>query len=352
MRRVVRAAPRISRITSAVIPIAAAYRLHRVKTAHLEDAEAKQRLEALHAESAERLYHLFVEMRGGVLKIGQFLSCRVDLLPPIWIQWLSKLQDQVPAVPTEEIKACIEAELGRSPEALFDSFDEEPLAAASLAQVHAAVLHDGTPVVVKVQVPGVAEVVDADLRAVRILAHALRDLLPPGDTETILGELEASVRRELSYTAEAQNLQDFAAHFADDPDVVVPCVYEELSGQKVLTMERVQGGRLMDYLDAASPADRDRVFEILLTCVSAQVLEHGLLHADPHPGNFLVCEGPRLAVLDFGSVQRYSKAERAAYAGLAMAILNGDSEALAQRFRRWAFLPKAVNSARCRSSPR
>ncbi|MGB0592243.1 MAG: ABC1 kinase family protein [Myxococcota bacterium] len=335
VRDAMRATPRVSRIVTEGLRIAAGYRLHALRTAHLTEAEAEQRLQALHHASAERLRELCVELRGGVLKVGQLLSCRMDLLPEPWIASLSQLQDRVPPVDVDTITARVEDVLGAPLEVLFARFDLEPIAAASLAQVHGAALHDGTEVVVKVQVPGVETCIEADLHAMRVLGHWLGDLLPFGDLDTVLNELERSLLEELDYEAEARHTSDFADYAAASPGVLVPTVHPSHSGATVLTQGRIRGARLIDYLEACEQrgeegaADRDALFTVLMQSVCAQVLRDGLMHADPHPGNFLVCEGPRLAVLDFGCVQRFTEPERHAYARLVGAVLTRNTSEMA-----------------------
>jgi ubiquinone biosynthesis protein len=343
VRGAMRATPRVSRIVTEGIRIAAGYRLHAVRTAHLSDEETSARLEELHHSSAERLRELCIELRGGVLKVGQLLSCRMDLLPEPWIRSLAQLQDRVPPVDTSAITERIEEVLGAPVTELFARFDLEPIAAASLAQVHGAALHDGTEVVVKVQVPGVETCVEADLHAMRVLGHWLGDLLPFGDLDTVLDELERSLLEELDYEAEARHTSDFAACAAASPGVVVPTVHLSHSGATVLTQGRIQGARLIDYLEGCEQrgedgaSDRDALFTILMESVCAQVLRDGLMHADPHPGNFLVCEGPRLAVLDFGCVQRFAESERHAYARLVGAILTRNTAHMAQHLDAMGF---------------
>ena len=344
------ATPRFARIAGELLRIIAAYRWHaavsRPRAELLGAAADAEALEALHARSAERLYQLCVELRGGVLKLGQFTSSRVDVLPRPYIVALSRLQDRVPPVSAHAIATRIEEELGDSPDALFARFDATPIAAASLAQVHAAQLTDGTPVAVKVQVPGIEAIVETDLAALRVVAPALRDLLPFLDIETIATELTRALRAELDFRAEAAHAAAFAECFAGDPDIVVPAVHGPLSSRRVLVLEHIAGERLIDYLDAcerrgdAGARDRDRLFEILIRSFCAQVLQHGLLHADPHPGNFLVLSGdsgPRLALLDFGCVQTYPAARRRAYAELALAVLAGDAARMSSAFEAMGF---------------
>lgn len=356
----VRATPRFARVSGELLRLAARYRaaaaLRPTHSGLLGPASAARALERLHRSNARRLHDLCIELRGGVLKLGQFASSRVDLLPEAYVASLSRLQDRVPPVPTAAIRARVAEEIG-DPAERFAAFEDAPIAAASLAQVHGAVLHDGRRVVVKVQVPGVERAVEADLAALRVAAPVLAGLFPGFDLETTAEELCRSVAEELDYLAEAEHAADFTARFADREDVVVPQVHRELSSRRVLVLERIDGVRLVDWLDAceargeAGAQERDRLFEILLGSFCAQVLEHGLCHADPHPGNFLVVEGepgPRLALLDFGSVQPYPPERRRAWASLALAILGRDHAAMSRLFRELGFASRSGDDATLR----
>ena len=339
-----RAIPRSARVASELLRLAAAYRLDaamRPAREVLGGARAAETArERLHGMSAERLHALCVELRGGVLKLGQFASTRVDLLPPAYAKALARLQDQVPALPGEAIRTRIRQELGERAELLLD-LEQQALGAASLAQVHGARLADGSRLAVKVQIPGIETVIAADLAALRIAVPALSDLLPGLDLGTLVRELSSALSEELDYRNEARSAAAFASAFSGDPDVLVPRIYLELSSRRVLVMERLDGERLSEWLEATATRgergaqERDRLLGILLRVYCAQVLDHGMLQADPHPGNFLVLpgpEGPRLGLLDFGCVQEYTPERRRTWAQLGLAILARDEARLRRLF--------------------
>lgn len=340
---VVRATPRFARVTGEVLRLVALYRVQRTRDELLSPQRAAREREALHRHAAERLYDLCVELRGGVLKIGQFASTRMDLLPQAYVEALSKLQDRVPAVPYESIATRIADELGAPPDEVFASFERTPIAAASLAQVHGATLRDGTRVAVKVQVPGIEDVIEADLLALSVLSSMLRDLLPQLDVPTIAGELARAVREELDYVREAVNARAVAASFAGDARVVVPAVHETLSTSRVLVMDRIDGVPLLAFLDGCEQRGeegaraRDHVLATLIDATCAQVLRDGLFQGDPHPGNFLVTGVARLALLDFGAVQVLSRAQRDGYAELAGAVLLGNATRAAELLHELGF---------------
>lgn len=340
---VVRATPRFARVTGEVLRIAAAYRVHATRAELLSPERAARERERLDRRSAERAYALCVELRGGVLKVGQFASSRLDLLPEPWVAALSRLQDRVPPVPADAIEARIEVELGAPVADAFATFEPEPIAAASLAQVHGATLRDGARVAVKVLVPGIEEKVEADLAALTVLASVLRDAFPQVDLPTIAAELARSVRAELDYVREAESGRAVARSFAGDARVVVPAPHATLCTRRVLTMERAFGTPIVAFLEACEARGeegaraRDAVLATLIDVTCAQVLRDGLFQADPHPGNFLVTEDERLVLLDFGAATTLEPAVRSAYADLARAVVLGDAGRAAERLHDLGF---------------
>jgi predicted unusual protein kinase regulating ubiquinone biosynthesis (AarF/ABC1/UbiB family) len=347
-RDALRAAPRLALIVSDGLSLLARHRLEGAFDAARAElaGEPGPVRDGLHARSARRARRLCERLRGGVLKLGQFASTRMDLLPEPWLAELSRLQDRVPPLPASVVAGRLAAELGPDWGGRFASFEPTPLAAASLAQVHGATLADDTPVAVKVLVPGIEDVVEADLAALRLLLPTLSDLLPRVDLATLAGELERAVRGELDLAAEARAAAELARAFAGDPDVIVPRVHPEASTRGVLVLERIEGERLLPFLAGcasrgeAGARDRDRVFEILIRSSCEQVLVHGVFQADPHPGNFLIVpgpDGPRLALLDFGCIERYDAALRRRYAELGSAILARDEARMATLFAEMGF---------------
>jgi ubiquinone biosynthesis protein len=317
-----RAAPRVARVIAEGATLIALYRAHLVRARiggfdHVPDD--------VHRALAARARAACVELRGGVLKIGQIASCRPDLVGAIWARELAELQDRVPAVDTGAIVARIEADLRAPINELFARFDDRPVAAASLAQVHLAALPDGREVAVKVQVPGIEDVIEADVQALRALALVAGDLLPGADT--FASELGVALRGELDYAREAAAARECTSQVA--PPMFVPEVIDSHTRGAVLTSMRVDGARLGEHLEAASPEERARVVGAMIDAVARAVFVHGVVHADPHPGNFLVQPDGKIAVLDWGCVLRLTREERRGYAQILGHVFRGDPDAVA-----------------------
>ena len=337
------ATPRAKRIATEATILFGSYRFAKMRTKGMSPEAIEAERASTDKRIALRVLNTCMELRGGVLKLGQFASTRRDLLPAAWIDALSRLQDSVPPLPFPEIRTVVEKELGAPIADRFASFDETPLAAASLAQVHAATLPDGTRVAVKVQMPGVEDVIDADILLFQLLEQTARELWKGLDTGSIISELARSVREELDYRMEAQNARDVAAALAAEPSLRVPRSFDTLSTARVLTMERVDGRRLTDYLDATAArgdegaADRDRVLTALVRAYAIQILSLGRFQADPHPGNFLVSDDGTLALLDFGALHTLEPEQRAGYVALTAAVIGRDRERAGAELRALGF---------------
>ncbi|MBN1889465.1 MAG: AarF/ABC1/UbiB kinase family protein [Thermoflexales bacterium] len=283
------------------------------------NASAAQR----YGRIARRFRDLAVSMGGVLIKIGQFISSRVDVLPAEITDELAGLQDEVPAERFEDIRAVIEAELKQPLEQAFAFFDPTEQAAASLGQAHRGCLHSGENVVVKVQRPGIALIVDTDLAAVRTVLRWIRNYPPLRrrvDVIALQDEFSRTLYEELDYVLEAENALKFAANFADIPNVIVPRPYRPLSTRRVLVLEDVEGIKITDFAQlAAAGVERKEVAQRLFDVYMKQVFEDGFFHADPHPGNLFVHpadapgEGPRpfkLAFVDFGMTGRVAPSVR------------------------------------------
>jgi ubiquinone biosynthesis protein len=270
------------------------------------------------------------ELGTTAIKLGQILSTRDDLLPPAYIDELSQLRENVPPAPVEDIIAVIEAELGQPLEDLYATFERQPLAVASIGQVHAARLHDGCEVIVKVQRPEVPEQVERDLAILRQLAGFAQRHAPLAehyDLVELAEEFTWTLRNELDYMREGRNADLFRNGFRDDAEVVIPAVHWDRTTDRVLTLERIDGLRIDDIagLEAAGidrPALAKRAAQVILD----EVFTLRFFHADPHPGNFAVLPDGRIVAYDFGMVGRISARASRALLTLLRAVVQDDSD--------------------------
>ncbi len=291
---------------------------------------------------AVRLRETAVELQGLLIKLGQFLSTRVDVLPESFTHELAALRDAVPPVPWPAVRAQIEDDLGASLGSVFPSFDPSPVASASLGQVHRATLPDGRQVAVKVRRPGIAALVEVDLQAVRTVvrwASRLDAVRRRVDLVALYRELERTTREELDYVLEAEHARRFAANFSGQTDVVVPAILPEHGGRRLLVMEFVVGTRLDDRTALlASGVDPAVMAERMVRTYLQQVLRDGFFHADPHPGNVFADEQGRLIYVDFGMMGELSARDRSIFGGFVSAVIRRDFEALAQAVTDLGFL--------------
>ncbi len=298
-----------------------------------EPARERELLDA-HVKNARRIVESSTHLRGAFLKLIQMLSMREDFLPAEALAVLKATRSGVPPMDYATIAAQIRRELGRRPEHLFASFEQDAFAAASLGQVHRARLKSGEEVAVKVQYPGVDDTVEQDLKNVKLLLRTFqgiaRDLMRQKvDTRALYSELQERLREELDYVNEAHNMTLFARLLADDDEIVIPRPCKELCSRRVLTMTYVDGYELSDVLSPGTDEELRRWVALkYFRLVWRQIFEFSVVHTDPHPGNYLVSYHPRLGILDFGSVRRFGEPVRQAHLQFARALLDNDARSI------------------------
>jgi len=276
----------------------------------------------------ERARLALEELGPTFVKLGQILSLRPDLVPPDITGELRKLQDEAPPFPLIEVKTQIESELAQPLSSLFQEFEEDSLAAASLAQVHRARTREGDLVAVKVQRPGIRKVIEADLSILFELASLAERHLPDGelyDPVGVVEEFAKTIHEELDFTREGRHMEIFEHNFAGDETIYVPKVYWDYTTSRVLTMEYIEGIKISDLerLDAAG-LDRRAIAQNGAQATLKQVFEHGFFHADPHPGNLLVLSDNVIVPLDFGMMGRLDEKLRGQVGKLLTGFVNKD----------------------------
>ena len=319
---------RTLRVHALILRLVAAYRAEAFVAQFLPDTAGDALLDFLNERGAADVRDTVLALRGGLLKLAQLLSTRPDLLPEPYARALTPLQDRVPAHDYAEIAATLAGELGDRLH-LIESIDEEPVAAASIAQVHRARLADGRQVAVKVQYRRAARLLRTDLSAFTRGAWLMDRAFPPSRQAPLAEEIATHVLREVDFTAEARAAERMRDAFANDavPGVRVPEVLPELSSERVLTMDFVDGERLLDVLERLRASRDDEQIEHLMTrlvqAYAHQIVRCGFFQADPHPGNFLVEPDGTLALIDFGCCKELSAERRSAFLNLGSAVMLG-----------------------------
>ncbi len=277
---------------------------------------------------AERLRMALEELGPTFVKLGQLLSTRPDFIPPEYLSELAKLQDKVPPFTYEEVVTIFKEELCATPDELFSRFDPEPLAAASIGQVHRAVMQDGTQVVVKVQRPGIENIIAVDLEILAHIAELMEEHLEEVQghrPSAIVHEFARSLSKEIDFSIELTNIQRFARQFEGNRDIHVPEVYPKLSGERILVLEYIEGIKAGD-IDELRAAGHDLgvIARRGANLVMEQVFVHGFFHADPHPGNILVMEEDVICFIDFGQMGRLSLRDREQFTDLVLNLVSGN----------------------------
>ncbi|MET7887147.1 ABC1 kinase family protein [Streptomyces avermitilis] len=314
------------------------------KSAEIVGRELQQR-------TAEQLFKVLGELKGGAMKFGQALSVFESALPEEvagpYRAALTKLQEAAPPMPTRTVHAVLQERLGEDWQELFLEFEDKPSAAASIGQVHHGVWHDGREVAVKVQYPGAGEALLSDLNQLSRFARLLGPLIPGMDIKPLITELRDRVSEELDYALEAQAQLAHAEEFADDPDVVVPAVVHQ--SEQVLVTEWINGIPLSEVIADGTQEQRDRAGQLLARFLFSGPARTGLLHADPHPGNFRLLPdgfdekaGWRLGVLDFGTVDRLPGGLPTPIGDSLRMTLDGDAESVYELLREEGFVKESI----------
>ena len=302
----------------------------------------EERARARARECAE----LLVDLGPAFIKAGQALSTRPDIVPPLLLEELSQLQDQLPGFDSDLAMACIEEDLGAPVAELYAELERDPISAASLGQVHRGVLHNGQKVAVKVQRPGLREQITLDLYIVRNIAAWLNSNigLIRSDLVALIDELGRRVFEEMDYLNEAANAEKFRDLHSHNPRIAVPCIHREVTSRRVLTMEWIDGVKLTN-LDAVRELgiNPDDMVEVGVNCSLQQLLEHGFFHADPHPGNLLALKDGRLCYLDFGMMSEVSRESRTGLIQAVVHLVNRNFGKLSKDFVTLGFLAEDVN---------
>ncbi len=286
-------------------------------------------------DTGKRLVAALTELGPTFVKLGQILSTRTDLLPESIIDELTTLQSNVGPLDFSELEGQLVANLGKDWREHFTDFDEDPLASASIAQVHRGTLKDGRDVALKIQRPGVQPVIESDLGILYAIAGWLEEAIVEAqamDLRGVITDFTKSISQELDFKIEARNLERFQRNFADNDQVVFPKVIEELSSAEVLVMEFLEGRKFSAVIDAGESTDA--VVKLYFDTAYTMLFKDGFFHGDLHPGNVLMLNDGRLGVLDCGMVGRLSPAMRDKLIDILWAVINEDLEAVARAF--WA----------------
>ncbi|MEA5503437.1 AarF/ABC1/UbiB kinase family protein [Halotia wernerae UHCC 0503] len=291
---------------------------------------------------AVQLREILTRLGPAYIKVGQALSTRPDLLPSVYIDELTKLQDELPAFSNELAYKFIQEELGKTPDQIYAELSAEPIAAASLGQVYQGRLQTGEMVAVKVQRPDLAEKIALDIYILRRLAVILQKRYQGIRTNlvAILDEFATRLFEEMDYIQEGKNAEQFASLYGNLTDIHVPRIYWKYTNRRVLTMEWIKGTKLTHPTEIQSQGiDARYLVEVGVQCTLRQLLEHGFFHADPHPGNLLAMENGKLVYLDFGMMSEIKPHQRYALINAVVHIVNRDFPALVQDYIELEFLP-------------
>ena len=332
---------RLAKAYGVTVRVLASYLALRLRRPFLTPDAYERRLLERHRVNARRIERAIIELDGLFIKVGQLISILANFLPEEFRRELEGLQDAIPARPIEQIVERIEREFGRGPQTLFAWWSPEPMASASLAQVHEARLHDGRRVAVKVQHADIDEIAQLDLTAIRRILSIVQFFTRLRGLESYHTEISAMIRDELDFQKEAQNIERIASHFENDPMVEFPVVIHELSTQKVLTTELVEATKVTDVQALESRGiDRPALAQRILTAYCQMIFVDGVYHADPHPGNILVRHDGSIVFVDFGAVGELSRDMKEGIPQFLEGVIKRESSRITGALRRMGFVAR------------
>jgi ubiquinone biosynthesis protein len=304
-------------------------------------AYKRERIAGVHTRNAKRVHGTILALQGLFIKVGQLLSIMANFLPEEFRSELEALQDQVPPRPFEEIRARIEKELGKPIEELFGNVHVEPIASASLGQVHEARLKDGTRVVIKVQHSDIDKIVRLDLKTIRRIMGIVQWFVPVQGLDAYYHQIKDLLRQELDFNGEADNIERISKNFTADDRVIFPIPIRELSTTRVLTSTFLEGKKVGDIaaIDAMG-IDKKDIAKRLVRAYCQMIFVDGVYHADPHPGNVFVRDDGALILLDFGAIAQLSPQMRAGIPEFLEGVLRRDTDRLISAMRKMGFLSR------------
>lgn len=299
-----------------------------------------------HEKTSRTIVDNILKLKGLYIKIGQTLSIMTNFLPESFRVNLEQLQDSVPPHPYEEIEERFIQDFQKTPEELYQSFNKEPLASASLAQVHQAISKDGKKLAVKLQYPNIDQLIKADLKAIKKIFGWLNFIFPDYGLKEVYEESSKMILDELDYKLEADSLEKLQSHFQEQTEYVFPRVYRELSSHKVLTMEFVEGHKIsnLEGLQKAQIDSHDIAVK-LIHFYCKQIFVEGFYHADPHPGNILIQAGtpPKIAMLDYGATAQISPSMREGITAFVEGLIKKDTKHITMAMRQMGFVARDDN---------
>jgi predicted unusual protein kinase regulating ubiquinone biosynthesis (AarF/ABC1/UbiB family) len=334
---------RFARLSSLTAGVAARHLTQAVVGAFQSDEAAEESKKKALEKSADRIVETLGDLKGAAMKVGQMLSTDPEVLPPELADKLTLLQRDAPPMEFGTVRDVVEQALDTSLGEAFAWFSEEPIGAASIGQVHRATTRDGQDVAVKVQYPGIADSVESDLKNLSSLLNLIRTTVPKERVEAYRLELTEVIKRESDYLHEADQLERFQTVLRGVEGIRAPLPVHDLTRRNVLTMQFCEGQRLSDYLVAADDDERTRVGTLVITAYIHMVHVHAALHADPHPGNFLVDDEGHVVFLDMGCVRDYELDFSEDLLSIVRHMWRGEGEEVQEAWRRLGFSDDGVD---------